>query len=149
MRLWRISNFIDLHGDGGEISSGRWHSQGPKIVYLAESPAGALLERLVHLEFDVSEIPVGYQLIAVDVAGNVGSEAVAIENLPQSWRDDDVGTRAAGDRWLAGSRTALLQVPSAIVPFTWNWLLNPSHPEAQSVKIADVVQARFDRRLFR
>jgi len=149
MRLWRIANYTDLNGDGGSISSGRWHSQGQKIVYLAESPAAALLERLVHLEIDTSEIPIGYQLIAIDAPDHIGFDAIASDDLPTNWRSDDDGTRATGDRWLRANRTALLRVPSAIVPHTWNWLLNPLHPDAGKVRVKDVIRAPFDRRLLR
>jgi RES domain-containing protein len=47
--LWRISNFVDLSGEGGLGASGRWHTEGRLVVYLADCPAGALLERIVHM----------------------------------------------------------------------------------------------------
>ncbi|MCY3731984.1 MAG: RES family NAD+ phosphorylase [Rhodospirillaceae bacterium] len=40
-------------------------------------------------------------------------------------------TRAIGDRWLAETRSALLQVPSAVVGET-NIILNPAHPDIWS-----------------
>jgi RES domain-containing protein len=40
-------------------------------------------------------------------------------------------------------------VPSAIMPRTWNVLLNPEHPDAAHVKIATVIREHFDNRLFR
>jgi hypothetical protein len=50
MVLWRISNFAGLKGIGGLRALGRWHFAGRPVVYLAEHPAGALLETLVHQE---------------------------------------------------------------------------------------------------
>jgi RES domain-containing protein len=50
MELWRISNYADLSGAGGLRAAGRWHSQGKRIVYLADHPSSALLEMLVHLD---------------------------------------------------------------------------------------------------
>ena len=47
--LWRISNYLDLSGEGALGTSGRWHTEGRLVVYLADCPAGALLERIVHL----------------------------------------------------------------------------------------------------
>ena len=44
MRLWRISDFADLAGEGGLLVSGRWHSRGRRIVYLSDHPATALIE---------------------------------------------------------------------------------------------------------
>ena len=149
MRLWRISNFTDLSGIGGVESSARWHSRGREIVYLAESPPGALLERLVHLEIDPEDIPTTYQLLAVDIPDNTLFENVDADELPPEWRERDAVTQSAGDRWLQGGRTALLRVPSAITPHTFNWLLNPRHPDAASATVTDIVIAPFDPRLFR
>ena len=149
MRLWRISNYVDLAGLGGLMSSGRWHSRGMEIVYLAESPAAALLERLVHLEIDPDDVPSTYQLLAVEVPDGFAFEAVGPKDLPPDWRSNDAVTQLLGNRWLRDGRTPLLQVPSAITPHTANWLLNPKHTDASKVKIVDVVSAPFDQRLFR
>jgi len=34
-------------------------------------------------------------------------------------------------------------------PQTWNYLLNPEHPDAKKIEVAEVVRERFDNRLFR
>ncbi len=53
-------------------------------------------------------------------------------------------TRNIGDAWLAGRKTALARVPSAIVPRTWNYLLNPEHPEACQLPAAEAIKERLD-----
>jgi RES domain-containing protein len=55
--LWRISDYIDLNGEGGRKAGARWHTAGSRIVYLAESPMAALVETLVHLEVESEETP--------------------------------------------------------------------------------------------
>jgi len=35
------------------------------------------------------------------------------------------------------------------MPHTWNYMLNPEHPDATQVQIAEVIRERFDNRLFR
>ena len=50
--FWRISDYIDLSGEGGRKAGARWHTAGSRIVYLAESPMAALVETLVHLEVE-------------------------------------------------------------------------------------------------
>lgn len=149
MRLWRISNYADLGGIGGLMSSARWHSRGREIVYLAESPAAALLERLVHLEIDPEDLPSTYQLLAVEIPDDLPFETIDAERLPTDWRDNDAATQKFGDDWLQAGRTSLLRVPSAITPHTFNWLLNPRHADASAAKIVDVIKAPFDQRLFR
>jgi RES domain-containing protein len=147
MRLWRISNHATLSGDGGLYASGRWHSKGRRVVYLAEHPASALLELLVHLEIDVEDFPTHFQLLAIDAPDGVAVTAVDETSLPPDWRDQPSVTRARGDDWLRAGATALLRVPSAIVPTASNTLLNPTHADAMRLSIVSVVSAPFDRRL--
>jgi RES domain-containing protein len=147
MRLWRSSDHADLSGRGGLRFSGRWHSQGARIVYLSDHPAMTLLETLVHLEVEPEDVPDTFQLLAVDIPDNVHFDSIAEHQLAAGWRDNQVLTQDLGDRWLRENRTALLRVPSAIVPFATNWLLNPAHADAAHAHIAEIVQAPFDRRL--
>lgn len=147
MRLWRSSDHADLSGRGGLRFSGRWHSQGVRILYLSDHPAATLLETLVRLEIDQDDIPDTFQLLAVDIPDDVRFDSIAEDQLASGWRNDRTLTRDLGDRWLRENRTALLRVPSAIVPFAVNWLLNPVHMDAAKARIAEIVQAPFDRRL--
>lgn len=148
MRLWRISAHADLSGEGGLLTSGRWHSRGSSIIYLADHPASALVEVLVHLEVDPGELPDSYQLLAVDFPDTVPFDSIALESLAADWRVQLNLTRDIGDRWLRGNRTALLRVPSAVVPFTCNWLANPGHADIAKARIAEVIPIQFDPRLF-
>jgi RES domain-containing protein len=150
--FWRISNYPDLTGEGGWTASGRWHTAGRRIVYLAENPAGAILERVVHMmdeDLDQNdELPLAYQLLLVS-----GPDELAIKALntiaPTDWKERPEFTRNLGDAWLASLESPLARVPSAIVPRTWNYLLNPEHPDAKQVQVAEVIRERFDNRLFR
>src|SRR5436190_22955822 len=120
MRLWRISNHASLSGDGGLYASGRWHSRGQRIVYLADHPASALVEIMVHLEIDAEDLPTHYQLLGVEVPDGIATTHTDEAELPQGWRQQSALTRARGDAWLNGNAAALLRVPSAIVPESAN-----------------------------
>ena len=150
MKVWRISNHGDLSGRGGLRAAGRWHSAGRPIVYLAEHPASALLEVLVHLDIDDgSALPVAYQLLEVVTAAKVGVLGLPANALNASWRDDPGATRAIGDAWLASAQSALLRVPSALVPSVANYLFNPLHADASRLSIKSVARYPFDNRLFK
>jgi RES domain-containing protein len=148
--LWRISNFVDLSGEGGLGASGRWHTEGRLVVYLADCPAGALLERIVQMTdmYEDAFLPDFYQLLKVAVP-----DELAIKPLnaiaPTDWKERPEFTRAIGDVWLTSRETALARVQSAIAPQTWNYLLNPEHPDAKKIVVAEVIRERFDNRLFR
>jgi RES domain-containing protein len=147
--LWRISNHATLNGIGGLFASARWHTQGRRIVYLAENPGDALLEILVHLEIGESTLPDGYQLMKANVADTVSRERLDMTTLPAGWEDDPIPTRRIGDGWLRQAESALLEVPSAIVPETWNCLLNPDHADAAGVRIEWSNRFPYDSRLLR
>src|SRR6185503_6169141 len=114
MRLWRISNHANLGGSGGLYASGRWHTRGRRVVYLADHPASALVEVMAHLEIDAEDLPTHYQLLGVDVPEDVA--IATLEALPPVWREQMPLTRTLGDDWLRRGERELLSVPSAIVP---------------------------------
>ena len=149
MELWRISNYADLKGIGGLRAPGRWHFTGQPVVYLAEHPASALLEILVHQELSHSEyVPDSYQLLRIEVPDDIPIAELLEADTPEDWRTDMQWTQSAGTEWLASGTTALLKVPSAILPAT-NYVLNPAHPDAARLEIAEVIQVRHDRRILR
>ncbi len=146
--LWRISDFSELNGEGGLLYSARWHTAGHPVVYLAGSAAGALLEALVHLELEDNDLPRPYNLLKVNVPENLQIEQLQLAE-GDSWKEDERRTRAIGDEWLRSGRTALAQVPSAIMPDTKNYLLNPEHVDASQIRVAGITKAEFDTRLLR
>jgi len=149
-RLWRISNYADLSGEGSRGGSGRWHTEGRFIVYLAENPASAMLERIVHLTDRAPGgiLPRVYQLLQISVPDDLATKPLSAL-APSDWREHGEFTRGIGDAWLASLETPLARVPSAIVPHTWNYLLNPLHPDAAQLQIVEAIRERFDIRLFR
>lgn len=147
MKLWRISNYADLKGIGGLKTPGRWHNKGIPVVYLAESPALAMLEVLVHFEMSPEEVPDSYQLLEVEYSGRKGISRLAGDALPEGWQIDAALTRSVGDEWLSGLKSTLLRVPSAIVPHSFNYLYNPRHELASSAEIISAQSHPFDSRL--
>ncbi|WP_247320099.1 RES family NAD+ phosphorylase [Bradyrhizobium sp. 141] len=117
---------------------------GRRIVYLADHPSSALLEMLVHIDRDL--IPLTYQLLRIAIPDDMVAETVEVE-LPSHWRSSTMASREIGDRWLDRSTSVLLQVPSAISAQGSNFLLNPAHPDAARIGVAEVIQAPFDPRL--
>jgi RES domain-containing protein len=147
--LWRISNYSTLDGRGGLHAAARWHSQGHAIVYLAASPAGALVEVLVHLELDPQRLPASYGMLKAEAPDETPARRITTAGLPDNWRDDLVLTRSMGDEWLTARQSALLEVPSAILPETFNLLLNPRHPDAQRITVIWHQPFPYDRRFFK
>ncbi|MHB1744955.1 MAG: RES family NAD+ phosphorylase [Acidobacteriaceae bacterium] len=144
MILWRISRHLDLSGAGGLKAPGRWHYAGQLVVYLAETPASALLEVCVHTS--ANDVPPTFTLLRIE-GPNVKIPVIKRGNLPQDWRANQETTRNQGTTWLRKNGSVLLQVPSAIVPETTNFVFNPSHVDAAKFLIAETFSHPFDTRL--
>lgn len=90
-------------------------------------------------------IPPTYQLLRIAIPDDIVAETVEV--LPSDWRSSTMASREIGDRWLDRSASVLLKIPSAISAQGSNFLLNPAHPDAARVSVAEVIQAPFDPRL--
>jgi len=109
------------------------------MVYLADHPALAVLEVLVHLDLPPEDLPDDYVLLRV-----------TLPDVPPPARPADIAaTRATGDLWLDSLSSAVLSVPSVLVPHAMNLLLNPLHPGAVAARVVDSTAFRFDPRLLR
>jgi RES domain-containing protein len=140
---WRLCRapHAALDGEGARRFGGRWNSAGRPVVYLSEHPALALLEVLVHLDLPPEDLPDDYVMLRVALPDDTPPAQVAPE--------DTADPRAAGDAWLEGRKSAVLRVPSVLVPQAMNLLCNPLHPAAQAVRIEATLPFRFDPRLLR
>jgi RES domain-containing protein len=147
--LWRVSNHAALDGGGGLRASGRWHTRGRRVVYTAPHPAAALLEVLVHAEIDLEDMPVAFRYLEIEAPDSIAAEAVDLAALPSGWRAAIETTRRIGDEWLRSGRTALLRVPSAIAPASWNMLINPQHRESAAIRVVRTHEQAVDPRLLR
>ena len=103
---------------------------------------------LVHLPFVRGKLPERYNLLQVEVAEGCSRRDL---NPPKNraWKEKQELTQRIGGTWLKSRDTALARVPSVILPHTWNWLLNPEHPDASLARIERIIRERFDNRLFR
>ena len=143
--LWRVSRHRDLKGTGGLRAPARWHERGLPVVYLAESPAGALLEACVHTS--ANDIPPRYTLLRLEAGARISTAHLNVRTLPEDWTQRADITQEIGSAWLRDARSALFRVPSALVPETFNILLNPLHPDAVQVRIQSAMEYPFDPRL--
>lgn len=144
MRVWRISNFVDLSGRGGVIGPGRWHSLGTPIVYCADHPSTALLEILVHATRQT--VPDFYQLIEIDIPNDIRLQSAV---LREGWETDLSFTQKTGTDFVLANRGAVLAVPSVIMPKARNFLLSPQHADAGRIVVVNTYRYPFDSRLLR
>lgn len=78
-------------------------------------------------------------------------EALDPKSLSKHWRRYPTipDNQAIGDRWVAEARSLVLRVPSAIIPASANFLINPLHPAFSSVTVDRPERFAFDPRLLK
>lgn len=133
-------------GEGARVYGGRWNPKGISVVYTASSRALAILEMLVQDR----PLRARYAIMAARLPSTVRIERVSAAALPDTWATalpaDEL--RAVGADWIKRAKTAVLRVPSAVVPSEFNYLLNPAHPEFNRIKQWPVETLNTDHRLF-
>ena len=110
---------------------------------MAGSPSAALLEVCVHTS--ANDVPPEFTLLKIEGP----AAATKLEDLPPDWTTRLDVTRDLGAEWLRKKQGVLLQVPSAIVPETVNFLFNPMHADAARFGVTGVFAYPFDVRLKR
>jgi RES domain-containing protein len=140
--VYRLTSarFPRCDGEGARLYGGRWNSRGRAVVYAAATQSLAALEILAH----TAALSEDYVVIAIDLPTDLAIEEVRGGDLPR-WELAD--TREKGDRWLELGRTAVLWVPSKVVPAEANYVINPAHPDFSRLRIAPPEPFRFDERL--
>lgn len=153
--LWRIATDApayeahDLSGAGAKETGGRWNEKGAPVVYASESRALACLETIVHL--NAAALPLNRYLVAIEVPDDVwgGAAQARASSLPVGWDAAPSGrvSISFGTAWLKGLSSALLFVPSVIVPEEVNVLINPLHPDSRRLAATKARRWLYDPRL--
>lgn len=108
-------------------AAGRWHSRGVVVVYTAEHPALAALELLAAWD-DYADFS-RYHLYRCTFSRDAVSDALADFTVTGLDVQDKGATQPYGDHWTANQESPVLRVPSVVVPASYNYLLNPDHPD--------------------
>ena len=135
-----------LDGKGAAVVGGRWNLKGDAMVYTSATPELALLEFIVNLS--PMEIPPTVQVTSI-LLSDLTIRELKIRDLPQHWDQYPFPTVLAeiGSAWLRSGKSLALAVPSAVVPVSVNYLLNPAHRAMKKARVADVSPIRFDPRI--
>jgi len=116
-------------GQGARLYGGRWNSPRITVVYTSSTIALAVLEWRAHLTqwpappVMIIEIEFSPTLVTIPA------------RLPHNWKQLPApkANASLGDHWVNSGKSAMLKVPSAIVPDEFNYLINPSHPEFSKI----------------
>ena len=149
MTVWRLvrRGRASLDGEGARLYGGRWNSPGTAVIYTSGTLSLAVLEYLVHLNPD--QIPADLVSIAGHVPDTLPVDHIAVESLPRDWNALTLQpvTQSIGARWVTAGHTAVLKVPSVVIPVESNYVLNPHHRDFAAIRWSSPEAFAFDRRL--
>jgi len=119
------------------------------VAYTSATLSLAALECFVHL--DPADAPTDLIVIPADIPDEVSRREIAAHTLPPTWRRYPAPERLAdlGTAWIRAGTTAVLLVPSAIVPQEQNVLLNPAHPDFGRIRLRPPEPFSFDPRMWK
>ena len=153
--VWRIATkgtswlATDLSGKGAAVSGGRWNLKNDPVVYSASSIALACLETVVHL--NAQSLPINRYAVEIQIPLSIWEKAYrpSQEELPKDWFELPAGTASAafGSQWVHSSKSLLMVIPSVIVPMESNILINPLHPDIETIKAFDRGLFKYDERI--
>ena len=156
MKLWRIAaetrsyRADDLSGQGAAKFPGRWNDTGQTILYTAPTIAMAVLETASHI--DDAGLPLNRFLVEVTIPLSVWKARIVLDTaqLPVAWSAIPSGQASVriGAKWLQDQRSAILIVPSVVVPEEQVSLINPQHAGMAKITARAIRPFEFNR-LFR
>lgn len=148
MRVWRVTRRAHAapDGEGARLYGGRWNLPNTPVVYASSSLSLAVLEYLVHVDRDLA--PPDLVSISAEIPASVRVEAVELAELPSGWQapSDQEALQRLGSEWVRRQASAVLRVPSALIPVEFNYVLNPAHPEFARITWSSAVAFSLDPR---
>jgi RES domain-containing protein len=145
--IYRLSSakFPANSGAGAATFGGRWNRVGIPVIYASQTASLAALEVLVHY----SALPRDFILTEIQVPENLAVIRWEAKGMPPGWDADVVipETQDLGESWVRSGKSALLAVPSCVIPREQNFVLNPAHPAFRRVKFLPPISFAFDPRL--
>jgi RES domain-containing protein len=151
MEVFRLSKEKykgDLSGKGASIEGARWNSKGIEVLYTASNRSLSMAEVAVHIPLVLAK---GYYMLVIYIPDSVSILKLKLSDLPTDWNKypHPGSTQKIGDHFINDGKYCVLQVPSAVTPGDFNYIINPSHPEFKKISIIDESPFLFDDRLFK
>lgn len=130
---------------GSERRGGRWNPIGTGVLYASTSLSLALLEMLATNEF----LPYDYVVTEIVIPDHLEIHVLFEADLPHGWDAPMLipETQELGAEWIRKRMSALLCVPSSIVPPEDNFVINPRHDDFRSLEFLPSQKLKIDVRL--
>jgi RES domain-containing protein len=129
--------------------SNRWNSKGNFVIYAAENRSLACLENVVHRGGE--GLNGQYSVLIIEISEDVVIEQITLDELPAEWykKSSYPTCQEYGDAWYNNGASAVLKVPSSIVPKEAVYVINTRHQNflQGKIRLLDREPFRFDPRI--
>jgi RES domain-containing protein len=151
VRVWRVvpTGHRAFDGEGNRRFGSRWVPRGLPAVYASATLSLAALELFVHTDPDLA--PADLLAISADIPDDLTVHELALPDLPGTWREIPAPAelQELGQSWIAEGKTAMLSVPSVVVPPERNYVLNPAHAGFKRIQTGEAYDFSFDPRMWK
>ena len=134
-------------GQGAATFGGRWNSPGRRVIYAAETYAGAMLEMLANS--NIGRVPKHHAWIEILIGEDASVEELDARKVRRLDAPDQRASRMFGDEWYDQKRSTVLIVPSTVVRVERNVVINQEHPGFRKLRATHSKPVVWDQRLFR
>lgn len=136
--VWRIVSrkfsSEPFSGHGASLVGGRWNFKGKPAVYAGSNLCVSALETVAHGQ---SLLVGGYIAISAKIVLTSPPTVINSRELPLGWHamPPPLSTQELGSEWLVSKASAVLSVPSVVLPAERIFILNPAHPDFKSLTV--------------
>lgn len=128
-------------------ANGRWVAAGRPVIYCAENIPLAFLENMVRRQgvgFNLD-----FKIVCIEIPDDLLISTFTESNLDPDWRDpyDYSHCQPLGNKWFDDLRFPVLKVPSAVMPESFNYVINTLHPDFKRIKLVAITELVPDARI--
>jgi RES domain-containing protein len=125
----------------------RWNTRDVKMIYTTGSRALACLENVVHR--GSRGLQNRFRILVIEVPAQLSIAEIHLRELRPGWEkyQNYPFTQNLGENWIRAGKTAILRVPSVIIPEESNYLINPLHHDFAQIKLKSSQSFVFDKRI--
>ena len=149
MEVFRISKEVHASTLSSSGSANRCNTKGQQVIYTGSSRSLSSLELVVHR--GSIQPTTTYTVMVISIADDdYLIKQVQVNDLPSTWRTlaGYSALQMIGSAWYNSQETLVLKVPSAIVVYEYNYIINTEHPEfSRKIQLVRTEDYFWDSRL--
>lgn len=149
MEVFRISKEVHAASLSASGSANRWNTKGQRVIYTGSSRSLSSLELVVHR--GAIHPGASYRVMVISIADDdYLIKQIQRSELPPNWRSlaGYSSLQRIGSDWYSSQESLVLKVPSAIIVYEYNYVINTEHPDfSRKVQLVRTEDYFWDSRL--